>query len=299
MPHADMAVAPAPAPLEGAGAARSEGTGSAGAIGGVEVRLRDVSLGYPTDRGFTSVLEHIDLHLTPGECLAVVGASGCGKSTLLHALAGLLEPVSGQVDVTPTMGGRAAYMFQNDLLLPWKTVLANASFAAESAIRGGERWSFRGGRGAALDAARERALALLHEFGLEDSLHLYPHQLSGGMRQRVALARTLALGRGLILLDEPFGSLDAITRSDLREWMARVMDTHPATWVLVTHDVDEAVQLADRVAVLGGRPAGIMGSVDVTPARRFRGAGNDDLSGGALRRAAVEVRALLEQGRTR
>jgi len=256
-------------------------------------------LGYPTGEGFTSVLECVDLHLFTGECLAVVGASGCGKSTLLHALAGLLEPVSGQVSVTPTPDGRAAYMFQNDLLLPWKNVLANASFAAESALRGGRRWSLRKGRREALEAARERALSLLCEFGLEDSLHLYPHQLSGGMRQRVALARTLALGRGLILLDEPFGSLDAITRSDLREWMARVMETHPATWVLVTHDVDEAVQLADRVVVLGGRPARILGSVDVTPARRYRDPRDDHLTGGGLRRAAAAVHTLLERGRTR
>ncbi len=297
--YPDTSITLAPAPPEGAGPAPSGGESPAPAIGGVDVWLRGVSLGYPTREGFTSVLECIDLHLGPGECLAVVGASGCGKSTLLHALAGLLEPVCGRVSVTPTPRDCAAYMFQNDLLLPWKTVLANASFAAESALRGGRRRSLRKGRREALKAVRERALSLLCEFDLGDALHLYPHQLSGGMRQRVALARTLALGRGLILLDEPFGSLDALTRSDLREWMSRVMETHPATWALVTHDVDEAVRLADRVVVLGGRPANVLGNVDVTPARRYRGGRDDHITGGGLRSAASEVRALLERGRTR
>ncbi|MHB1345694.1 MAG: ABC transporter ATP-binding protein [Thermoleophilia bacterium] len=281
---------------------------TAPATTGLEVRLDQVSLGYRTREGFATVLEGIDLHLAPGESVAVVGASGCGKSTLLHALAGLLQPVHGRVCVTAGVAGdvvdvpargRAAYMFQNDLLLPWKPVLANATFAAELALRAGRRWSLHGVSREAREVVRERALSLLREFGLEDALHLYPHQLSGGMRQRVALARTLALGRGLILLDEPFGSLDALTRSDLRGWMARVMETHPATWVLVTHDVDEAVHLADRVLVLGGRPAVIRGSVDVAPPDGRGGGGDDRLTEAGLRRAAAEVRRLLERDRDR
>ncbi|MHB0980786.1 MAG: ABC transporter ATP-binding protein [Thermoleophilia bacterium] len=335
-PDGSAIVAPAPSPGTGADVARGPaasvqggdaalapapvfaapcpaGFGSDAPTGGVEVRLREVSLGYPTREGFATVLEGIDLHLAPGECLAVVGASGCGKSTLLHALAGLLQPVRGQVGVSagartdggaggsnsPAPRGRAAYMFQNDLLLPWKSVLANAAFAAELAHRAGRPWLRRAGSSEALESIRERALTLLREFDLEDALHLYPHQLSGGMRQRVALARTLALGRGLILLDEPFGSLDALTRSDLRGWMARVMETHPATWVLVTHDVDEAVHLADRVVVLGGRPAVIRGSADVALARGRRAGRDDHITEAGLRRAAAEVRGLLEEGRTR
>lgn len=275
---------------------------------GVEVWLDQVSLGYPVRGGFVTVLEDLDLHLAPGECLAVVGASGCGKSTLLHACAGLLAPVRGRVRVADgtapggvetRFGGRAAYMFQNDLLLPWKSVMANAVFAAELAQRLGGWPPFRRGRREAREVVNRRARSLLCEFGLEDALHLYPHQLSGGMRQRVALARTLALGRGLVLLDEPFGSLDALTRADLREWTARVMQTHPATWVLVTHDVDEAVRLADRVVVLGGRPAVIRGSVCVTPARDRRGEGSGRLTEAGLRRAAAEVHRILARDRTR
>lgn len=286
----------------------ADGAAAGPAAPGVDVKLDQVSLGYPTREGFATVLEGIELHLAPGERLAVVGASGRGKSTLLHALAGLLQPVRGQVYVTAGVAGdvvdvpargRAAYMFQNDLLLPWKPVLANATFAAELALRTGRRWSLHGVSREAREVVRERALSLLREFGLEDALHLYPHQLSGGMRQRVALARTLALGRGLILLDEPFGSLDALTRSDLRGWMARVMETHPATWVLVTHDVDEAVHLADRVVVLGGRPAVIRGSVDVAPPRGRGGGRDDGPTEAGLRRATAEVRRLLERDRDR
>ncbi|MHB8869545.1 MAG: ABC transporter ATP-binding protein, partial [Thermoleophilia bacterium] len=284
--------------------------------GGAEVWMRGVSLGYPVRDGFTLVLEGIDLHLFPGERLAVVGASGCGKSTLLHALAGLLQPVRGSVCVIggcPEGAGgagggaaaadrprdHAAYMFQSDLLLPWKPALANAAFAGELALSRGPMWSGCRPSRAAREAIRERARSLLCEFGLGDALHVFPHQLSGGMRQRVALARTLALGRGLVLLDEPFGSLDALTRSDLRGWMVRVMDTHAATWVLVTHDVDEAVQLADRVVVLGGHPAFVQGSVDVTSVRGHPEETEGGLSGAGLRRAAARVHDLLQEGRIR
>jgi NitT/TauT family transport system ATP-binding protein len=182
-------------------------------------------------------------------------------------LAGLLRPEAGQVIVdgamvasrsVPCTSRHAAYMFQRDLLLPWKSARDNAALAAIVARprRPAEtRASLRSWAG-------ERAAAHLIEFGLEDALDAYPHQLSGGMRQRVALARTLILGRGLVLLDEPFAGLDVLTRGDLQEWLRGVMTRHPATWVLVTHDIREAVTLAERVAVLGGRPAGIVGWVE-------------------------------------
>ena len=137
-------------------------------------------------------------------------------------------------------------MFQRDLLLPWKTVLANAVFAAQVAGRAA------GTAAAALPTCSARARTILEEFGLGDALEALPRQLSGGMRQRVALARTLVLEAGLVLLDEPFGSLDALTRVELQGWLLDVMEAHPATWVLVTHDVREAVLLGDRVAVLAG-----------------------------------------------
>ena len=208
------------------------------------------------------VFAGIDFELPAGECLAVVGRSGCGKSTLLNVLAGVHAPAAGNVAVageavaagdwrrTGSPGcasGHAAYLFQQDLLLPWKGALANALFAARVAaghVARRERQELE-----------ERAAGLLREFGLGESLELLPRELSGGMRQRVALARTVLMDRGLILLDEPFGSLDAVTRGEMRLWLLDVMAAHPATWVLVTHDVDEAVLLGDQVAVLRGRPA--------------------------------------------
>jgi ABC-type nitrate/sulfonate/bicarbonate transport system ATPase subunit len=243
---------------------------------GVRLTATDLSLGYSEPPGVRPVVERLSLTLEPGERVALVGTSGSGKTTLLHCLAGLLRPLEGEVAVDgeavaspagPCTSRHAAYMFQRDLLLPWKTALENAVLVA-SVARG--RASAPPRSAGAPDPApsaepadvRGRAEALLREFGLGEALDAYPHQLSGGMRQRVALARTLILGRGLVLLDEPFAGLDSLTREDLQEWLRSVMDRHAATWVLVTHDVHEASLLADRVAVLGGRPAGIVGWVD-------------------------------------
>ena len=235
---------------------------AASAARGVRLEVAGLDAGYRGSRGSRLVLAGIDLRLDAGECLAIVGESGCGKSTLLHVLAGLLAPLRGTVEVdgarvaAPGVAepGHAAYLFQQDLLLPWLPVLGNATFAAQVARPA------IGGR----TQLEERARSLLHEFGLGDRLNAYPGELSGGMRQRVALARTLVLGRGLVLLDEPFANLDALTRGDMQQWMLRVMRTHPATWVLVTHDVAEAVLLGGTVAVLSGRPARLTGWVDVS-----------------------------------
>lgn len=245
----------------------------------VHLSVRGLAAGYggrqtaTGHRDAVPVLAGLDVELDVGERLAIVGRSGCGKSTLLHVLAGLLPPAAGEVLVggrevaaanwaasgSPgCRSGHAAYMFQQDLLLPWKRVLANTVFAARVSP---ERTA---------DDLEERAVDILREFGLEASLEALPRELSGGMRQRVALARTLVLNRGLVLLDEPFGSLDAFTRAEMRCWLLDVMETHPATWVLVTHDVGEAVMLGDRVAVLRGRPACLEGWTDVALSRRER-----------------------------
>ena len=235
-------------------------------VAGVRLTATGLTLGYSAQ----PVVEGVDLTLAPGDRVALVGASGCGKTTLLHALAGLLRPQAGEVIVDGSVVAspsvtcstrHAAYMFQQPLLLSWKTALENAAFAASLCRPGPTRAG-----GLRIPAwARVEAERHLIEFGLGDALDAYPHELSGGMRQRVALARTLILGRGLILLDEPFASLDVLTRADLQGWLREVMARHPATWVLVTHDIREAVALADRVAVLGGRPAGITGWVDTSP----------------------------------
>ncbi len=240
------------------------------------VTVRGLCAGYGVRHHPVPVLGPLDFALAPGERLAVVGESGCGKSTLLHVLAGLLAPAAGQAVVDGSVvaaadlaagtpgcrSGHAAYMFQRDLLLPWKNVLANAVFAAQVAAEPGGRPGQRPRARTTADL-RARARVILEEFGLGDALEVLPRQLSGGMKQRVALARTLVLERGLVLLDEPFGSLDALTRVELQRWLLGVMEAHPATWILVTHDVREAVLLGDRVAVLAGRPARLQGWVPV------------------------------------
>jgi ABC-type nitrate/sulfonate/bicarbonate transport system ATPase subunit len=244
----------------------------------------------------TPVLAGLDFALAPGERLAVVGQSGCGKSTLLHVLAGLLPALSGEALVDGRAvaaadfeasgrpgcrSGHAAYMFQRDLLLPWKTVLGNAMFAAGVAP-GGRGRSRTGPENDGRPSLETRARTVLGEFGLGDALEALPARLSGGMRQRVALARTLVLGRGLVLLDEPLGSLDALTRAEMQGWLLDVMEAHPATWVLVTHDVCEALLLGDRVAVLAGRPARLEGWLQVplstSERRRLAGLEAGDLA---------------------
>ncbi len=266
------------------------------------LQVRGLQVGYGDPRQPQVILAGVEFSLRPGERLAVVGQSGGGKSTLLHALAGLMPPLAGRVEVDGAAvaaadldgagrpgcrSGHAAYMFQQDLLLPWKTVLGNAAFAAQVAGAGGAPDGASGAAAAGPAAAgpgagrkraagrdkgalERRARAILEEFGLGDALGMLPRDLSGGMRQRVALARTLVLGRGLVLLDEPFGSLDALTRAEMHYWLLEAMQTHPATWVLVTHDVREAVLLGDRVAVLSGKPAHLSGWLEVPLTERER-----------------------------
>jgi ABC-type nitrate/sulfonate/bicarbonate transport system ATPase subunit len=189
--------------------------------------------------------------------VAVLGPSGAGKSTLLGILAGLDPPDGGEVTLYTGAGplagprlGRVGYMPQRDLLLPWRSALDNAIAGLE----------VRGVPGA---AARRRALALFTAFGLADFAGVYPHALSGGMRQRVSFARTALAGRGLLLLDEPFGALDALTRAGMQEWLLAAWGTLGATLILVTHDVDEAILLADRIYVLTPRPARIAAVTEV------------------------------------
>src|SRR3954452_7476047 len=187
-----------------------------------------------------AALDDLSLTVERGEVLALVGPSGCGKSTLLELLAALQEPDSGAVRAEP-----AAYMPQRDLLLPWRTALANAALALECA-------------GVRKADARREAQPLFERFGLGGFEQSHPHELSGGMRQRVALARTFLAGRPLMLLDEPFASLDQITRASLQEWLAGALRGEPRTVVLVTHDVQEALYLADRVAIMSPRPGRIV-----------------------------------------
>lgn len=194
-------------------------------------------------------LEQIDLSAGDGEFVALVGPSGCGKSTLLNIIAGLEQPTTGEVlldgEPAPERLGRTAYMHQRDLLLPWRSVLDNAILGLE--VEGVPRRE-----------ARERATKLLARFGLEGFAHDYPATLSGGMRQRAAFLRTVLSDKPIMLLDEPFGALDALTRADLQEWLLDLWDELRRTIIFITHDVEEAILLADRVAVMSPRPGRVI-----------------------------------------
>lgn len=196
-------------------------------------------------KGNVSILDGVNLIVEAGSFLVLIGPSGAGKSTLLGLLAGLEVPDEGVVekDGEPlSHPGSVAYMPQSDLLLPWRSVVANVSLGLEAT-------------GIPKKLAREKAFEALKRFGLEEFVRVPPAALSGGMRSRVALLRTALLGRDTLLLDEPFGALDALTRRDLQGWLLGIRDELAATIVLVTHDVDEALLLADRVVVLSNRPA--------------------------------------------
>jgi NitT/TauT family transport system ATP-binding protein len=219
------------------------------------VHLRDVAKTFaPARRGATPVtaLDGVCLDARHGEIVAVVGPSGCGKTTLLELICGLAAPDAGTVDAAP-----AALMAQRDLLLPWASAVENAALALRVA-------------GVARDVARDRAGALLRDFGLGGFERARPYELSGGMRQRVAFARTLLAGRPVLCLDEPFAALDALTRSEMQDWLAGALAADPRTVVIVTHDVEEAIVLADRVVVLSPRPGRVLATLDVGAPRPRR-----------------------------
>jgi NitT/TauT family transport system ATP-binding protein len=206
------------------------------------VRLTDVGRSF----GAVEALRGLDLVVEPGQFVAVVGPSGCGKSTLLELAAGLQPPDAGSVEV----GGGAAYMPQHDALLPWRDSVGNAALALECG-------------GVGRYQARQLARPMLARFGLAGFEGARPAALSGGMRQRVAFLRTLLPGHPVLLLDEPFGALDSITRASMQEWLAGTLAAEPRTVLMVTHDVEEAVFLADRVAVLAPRPGHVVADVEV------------------------------------
>jgi ABC-type nitrate/sulfonate/bicarbonate transport system ATPase subunit len=199
--------------------------------------------------GDVVALDGIDLRLAAGELVAVVGPSGCGKSTLLELVCGLQAPDSGAVKAPP-----AALMPQRDALLPWLSALDNAALARRVA-------------GDSRREARAKAHAHFAAFGLEGFERSRPAALSGGMRQRVAFLRTLLSGRPVLCLDEPFASLDALTRAQMQAWLAQALALEPRTVLLVTHDVEEAVLLADRVVLLSPRPGRVVLELDVPLSR--------------------------------
>ncbi len=240
----------------------SAGTGaSPGAPSGVYLAVSGVGFDYED----SAILEDISLSVGRGEFVALVGPSGCGKSTLLNLISGVLAPRAGQINVIGVAGGpeiharserasrlgNVSYMQQKDLLLPWRTVAENGRLGLEL-------------RGMSTTDMDDQVIQMAESFGLSDVLGSMPWQLSGGMRQRVALLRALLPDNRVLLLDEPFGALDAITRSGLQQWLLNVVDRSEKAMLLVTHDVEEAILLADRVLIMAPDPGRIVAEVNVT-----------------------------------
>jgi ABC-type nitrate/sulfonate/bicarbonate transport system ATPase subunit len=205
------------------------------------IAFESVSKRFPGEESV--VLDQVSIAVARGELVALIGPSGCGKSTVLNIIAGLMGPSAGHVSLTIPRN-RVSYVFQRPRLLPWRNVRRNVGFSLEQSKRPlGER--------------KKAAANAIRRVSLDGHEHKYPHQLSGGMQQRVALARGLAIEPELMLLDEPFGSLDALTRSYMQEELLGIVRGTRTTALLVTHDIDEALLLADRVLVMSSRPGRI------------------------------------------
>ena len=227
--------------LRGARAHRSDGRSPLIALDGVGVR-------FGGEDGFEAVRD-VSLDVREGEFVSILGRSGCGKSTLFNVIAGLLEATNGAVkyDGKDVNGkpGHAGYMLQRDHLFPWRTVRDNVIVGLD--VLGRRR-----------KESRKRASELFPRFGLAGFEDFYPAALSGGMRQRAALLRTMLLDRDVLLLDEPFGALDAITRAEMQSWLLEIWGESRQTVLFITHDVEEAIFLADRVVVMSGPPGHVV-----------------------------------------
>jgi NitT/TauT family transport system ATP-binding protein len=249
------------------------------------IQLSSVSKEFTNRKGTVQALHRIDLTAAESEFVAVVGRSGCGKSTLLRLIAGLLPPSSGDIRIggLPVTGPRreVAMLFQRPALLPWRSVLDNVLLPVE--ISGLPRAEYR-----------DRAVRLLTTMGLDAFQRRLPHELSGGMQQRVALCRSLIQRPEVLLMDEPFSALDALTREELSVELQRIHLEYAATVVLVTHSVDEAVLLADRVVVLSPRPGHVRTVLDIgIPRPRSLG---HDVHRAELARLSAELHELLLSG---
>ena len=211
------------------------------------LRFENVSMHYHSKQGETIAVENLDFSVNEGEFVAIIGPSGCGKTTLLSLAAGLLPPTGGAVK---TNGCSFGYMLQKDELFPWRTIEKNIFLPLEV-------------KRTNTPENRARALALAEKYGLKQFLKNYPSSLSGGMRQRAALIRTLAVDPDVLLLDEPFSALDYQTRLSVCDDVYKIIRSEKKTALLITHDISEAISVADRILVLSHRPARVVASHDV------------------------------------
>lgn len=239
-----------------------------------QVRVEGVSKVFSAERGLLAslsrrkssgyvALEDVSLSIEKNTFVSIIGPSGCGKSTLLNLIAGLDRPTSGQILVEGQRvrgpGPDRGIIFQNYALMPWLTALGNVEYAVETACPNLSRGQ-----------ARERARDYLTMVGLERAMHRYPKQISGGMKQRVAIARALSINPNILLMDEPFGALDALTRSYLQEEVLRIWEDHRVTVVLITHSIEEALLLSDQIVLMSRGPAATIADVINLPALRPR-----------------------------
>jgi ABC-type nitrate/sulfonate/bicarbonate transport system ATPase subunit len=245
------------------------------------IELRNVSKTFAGIDRAVPALEDVSFKVMPGEFVTIIGASGSGKSTLFNLCVGLLEPDSGEILIDgkkpQNRAGMVGYMPQRDLLLPWRSVLDNVIVPLEI-------------QGVPKKESCQRAQTMLPRFGLETFENEYPAALSGGMRQRAALLRTWLMGRDTLLLDEPFGALDALTRKELQNWLLEVWQEFERTVMFITHDVEEAVYLADRVIVLSARPGKIKNELrNDLPRPRRQGMIAEPLFGKLVRELLTEL----------
>lgn len=220
----------------------------------MKLKVKDVSCSFQGE----TILQKMNMEAEEGEFVSILGPSGCGKSTLLNIMAGILKADSGQVFIDDTLidgiSQHFAYMPQQDLLFPWKSILDNVCLYGR--IHGD------------IKNAKIQAMKNFTKFGLAGYENKYPAQLSGGMRQRAAFLRTALCKADILLLDEPFGALDVITRGDMQDWLLNIRKELGRTMILVTHDIDEAIYLSDRVLVLSGKPASVKKEIVITQKER-------------------------------
>lgn len=222
----------------------------------MKLSIKDLSITFENKK----ILDNLNLEIDDNEFVAILGPSGCGKSTLLNIIAGVLKADSGAVFVDENkvngISSHFAYMPQEDLLLPWKTILDNVTLYGKIHHQ--------------TKASKEKALSELSTFGLQGYENSYPHELSGGMRQRAAFLRTALCNAEMMLLDEPFGALDIITRNEMQDWLLALRSKLNQSILLVTHDIDEALYLADRIVILSGSPAQVTKTIDLKEVHKSR-----------------------------